>query len=531
MERTAHGGERCILGRRLGCRGLLNLPDDILLLVCAWLEEKERLPLVSVARFEVNFLVYALIGGVTRQPLRNLSGTCRALRRICIPRIFKLVFLTAAARDQDLPPVLSHVRGFFVGSRGVDRGRLTRLHNLADSLREAYFDGNVQLLPDVLQLPTLEILATCDAEWARVQPPNSLPPIRAPLRCLRICSPDRYNLLADTPQDLSHEIQWVEELCAQLHTRLELVALPAESVRVSLLAKSPWPRLRELFLYGRCPILDVPLLQMLDMMPELRSLTLAVALEQGSGPLILFPRDSEGAPDVSCLRRLTLASPSPEDDLFAHLPPELEELSLRDMPRYYRRCRYPNSGGHLDDAYSPSLLSCTGALSIFRRLRCCAALRHLELVVSEDDNELELLAFLATSCPRLDFFELHCYRNVFEYTELLDAPMAVPLDALSRALSAFRALRVARLNIDLPWTEFTISRYMASGPRDAATFTDTIAHVVAQAVPWLDAVCVLSRHYTGIHEWRMWSVHERAGIVELESLEAIGLDGMQTSDR
>ncbi|EJD37618.1 hypothetical protein AURDEDRAFT_116723, partial [Auricularia subglabra TFB-10046 SS5] len=202
----------------------------------------------------------------------------------------------------------------------------------------------------------------------------------------------------------------------------------------------------------------------------------------------------------------------------------LQELSLRDVPRFYERSRYPNPFAHLDHVYSPRILSCTETLSIFRTLHCCVALRHLELVVTEDDEELQLLAYVAASCPGLEFFELHCYRNVSEYSDLLNAPLAVSLDALGRALSAFRALRTARLNIDLPWSLFTISPHANRETRDGVTYSGTIAQIIAHAVPWLKYVCVLTCGRSGVHQWRIWAVYDREGTVELERLEASGLD-------
>lgn len=518
----------------------LDLPEDILVLVCAYIEGHDRFSLSTVPRFEENFLAYDLNGTPGPNRLIKLSETCRKLRLLCAPRIFRFPRLDVAHRLRDILahrsleifPVLSHARRLLIGDRGAEPGRLAALLELAGDMREVYLRRNVEPLPTLLQSQKLEILALSNAVWASIRTDLPLPAVRAPLRSLRICTPNRVKDMVHRHVDLSCEILWIEELCAQLCTRLEVLALPAEALRISVITAAPWPCLRELFLYGYCPILDSPLQQIFETLPKLRALSLIIATPLGQAPLVLWPRGSHAAPEISGLRRLALSSPSPDDGIFGHLPPELEELSLRDLPRLYEFHRYHDVSGTLDNAYKSRILSCGEALSIFRRMPSCAALRHLELVVTEDEHELDMLAYIAASCARLELLELHCYRNVTEYDDLVHAPLAVSLDTLGGALSEFRALRVARLNIDLPWSQFTISRRIYRGRSDGFTFTETIAQTVARAVPWLEHVCVLARCEVGLFQWRVWAVHTRGnGNVELECLELRGLDSRQLYDQ
>ncbi|EJD34374.1 hypothetical protein AURDEDRAFT_117640 [Auricularia subglabra TFB-10046 SS5] len=136
----------------------------------------------------------------------------------------------------------------------------------------------------------------------------------------------------------------------------------------------------------------------------------------------------------------------------------------------------------------------------------------------EDKHELELLAYIAEACPRLAVLELHCYRNVSDYHDLERTPLAVPLDDLSSALSAFSALRVVRLNIDFPWFLFSVSRY--AGLHGGEYYTAIVAGTIARAVPWLDAVCVLT--LDGEHVWQRWTVRKGDADVELEKLTLMG---------
>ncbi|EJD37604.1 hypothetical protein AURDEDRAFT_173271 [Auricularia subglabra TFB-10046 SS5] len=381
----------------------------------------------------------------------------------------------------------------------------------------------------MLRLPALEHLSVSKAAWDSIRSSLPVPKVLAPLRVLRLFTKGRAGMLAHRVLDLSLETLWIAELCPQLRTHLEVLALPAESVRVSLITASSWPHLRELFLYGCCPILDAPLLQMFDMLPKLRAFTLAVAVARGEASLILCPRNSRRSPDISGLRRLTLASTSPKDGIFVHVPPELEELSLRDVPRFYERRRW-GSGTPLDRAYGTHVLSCGDVLSIFRTMPRLAALNHLELVVIEDEHELDLLAYIAGSCSQLASFEFHCYRNVAEYDDLVNAPLAVPLDVLGKALATFRSLRVVRLNIDLPWSEVTISEHYDRWFADGVTYAQTIAQTIAWAVPWLDAVCVLVRDESNLHQWSMWTVDESCGDVQIREFERLrGVQYKQTS--
>ncbi|EJD37610.1 hypothetical protein AURDEDRAFT_116719 [Auricularia subglabra TFB-10046 SS5] len=467
--------------------------------------------------------------GRHRNPLFELSCTCRALRRFCVPRIFRFVDLNLTPPAASVLPVISNTRGVFFGHRGLDQPRLSAFLGTAEKLRDAYFDSVVTCLPAMLRLPALDHLSVSNAAWASIRTSFPVPKALAPLRVLRLFTKDRVEMLAHQSLDLSLEAEWIAELCPQLRTHLEVLALPAESVRVSLITASPWPHLRELFLYGCCPILDAPLLQMFDMLPKLRAFILAVAVARGQAPLILCPRNSRRSPDISGLRRLTLASTSPKDGIFVHVPPELEELSLRDVPRFYTRSPWGRTP--LDQAYGTHVLSCGDVLSIFRTMPRLAALNHLELVVIEDEHELDLLAYIAGSCSQLASFEFHCYRNVSEYDDLVSAPLAVPLDALGKALATFPSLRVVRLNIDLPWSEFTISQYYDRGFGDGSTYAQTIAQTIARAVPWLDAVCVLVRDASNLYRWNMWTVDERCGDVQLTAFERLrGVQYKQTSD-
>ncbi|EJD37623.1 hypothetical protein AURDEDRAFT_116728 [Auricularia subglabra TFB-10046 SS5] len=300
-------------------------------------------------------------------------------------------------------------------------------------------------------------------------------------------------------RDAEDENAFLEAAIAPVAHQLEVLRIPAETCRLSFLASNSWPTLRELTLRGGAPRPDAPFTQVLAAMPNLRILVAAV-IRISSVPFVLLPADANPAVALQ-LSRLTIADPGPDEAIFSHLSSSLTELSLREMPRHYiRRLKCGQ--------YSAKILTCSAALPFIRPLSA-TALRCLELVVREDDAELELMAVLASSCPGLEYLELHRYaRNDTELMDLCMPQVEVPMLALANALAPLRHLRVLRLNID---TGVHVDIYQEL-PYDVHEywhpFLEQQAILVARVLHWLHTISFLTAQLTSFAAWSTWELHD-----------------------
>ncbi|EJD37606.1 hypothetical protein AURDEDRAFT_129325 [Auricularia subglabra TFB-10046 SS5] len=235
-------------------------------------------------------------------------------------------------------------------------------------------------------------------------------------------------------------------------------------------------------------------------MPNLRILA-AVVVRLASVPFVLLPADPNPAVALQ-LSRLTIADPEPDEAIFAHLSGSLTELSLREMPRHYVRRMEPCK-------HSAKSLTCAAALPFIRTLSA-TALRRLELVVREDDAELELMAVLASSCPGLEYLELHRYaRNDMELLDQRMPQVEVPMLALATALAPLRHLRMLRLNIDTG-VHVNIWRAMASDVHNYwHPFLEQQAIIIARVLPWLHTISFLTAQITLLAGWSTWELDDR----------------------
>lgn len=159
-------------------------------------------------------------------------------------------------------------------------------------------------------------------------------------------------------------------------------------------------------------------------------------------------------------------------------------------------------------------MTCSTALNLFRRLET-ACLRRLELVVIGDERALELLSHLALTCQSLVSFELHLYRNVVDRHGVLHDPPSLPLTTLATALSAFKGLKVLRLNIEYPLSQVRLMGHSFAYSDTSSRFSEGIARTVALHIPQLQSIGVLGVLDLNIIGWRMWTVGENDGALAL----------------
>lgn len=274
------------------------------------------------------------------------------------------------------------------------------MHGFSDESTTAH-------LAAVLAAPSIEHLTLRDVTLSSFSQPAS------PTTYLREFSMSFSHRLSDvltmSPEVFATEMACLQSFLEPMRQQFTTLRLPGESMRLSFLAASPWPLLRELTICGARPTLDVPFSQVLHAMPELRSVALAVAHPHAAPPLILLPEGAIPSPNLCHLRRFVISFPHPEDRIFQYLPVCLRELSLRDTPRHWYRKTHQFGLDQLTESFGSPLLTCHGAMRIFSVMQC-ANLERLELVVREDEYEEQMLDQVARACPRLHFLELHRYR-------------------------------------------------------------------------------------------------------------------------
>ncbi|EJD34450.1 hypothetical protein AURDEDRAFT_176495 [Auricularia subglabra TFB-10046 SS5] len=328
------------------------------------------------------------------------------------------------------------------------------------------------------------------------------------LSTLDISQSDR-DVVALSSNELRHEGVALERFSTLLIQQLEVLRIPGESLRLSFLASTVWPRLRELAIRGGAPLADAPLDRVLCAMPRLRILTLAVVRPEDR-PLTLFPVNPTWHRMLG-LERLTLTDPQPGENIFAHLSDALSELSLRDVPRYYVRRR-------LDQVYAPTVLLSRDAIRILETLPLSGALlRHLEITHREDGAEHDLLSLIAASCRNLVVFELHQYcADDLLFMQKSSEEVDISFDSLANVLSPLRKLQQLRLNFDLG----------LPSPRKLASLVEyqwqpffaRKAVEISNVMHWLDSVAFLTTDASGPACWSIWDLKRSptGGSVEVE---------------
>ncbi|OBZ67618.1 hypothetical protein A0H81_12503 [Grifola frondosa] len=224
----------------------------------------------------------------------------------------------------------------------------------------------------------------------------------------------------------------------------------------------------------------------LAVMPSLTSLTLKLAQSTYLPPLLLWPRDLRRDVNISNLRQFTISYPHPDDEIFAHLPPELLSISVRDSPRYfiYNKCvMAPNR---------TPVLSGTDLLRILNT-QAFIALERLEIVYRVDSGDPQMMESIADMFPELRFLEIHRYPS--------DDSEKSALKEIVTTLSRLKNLRVLRLNLhptSHPPFEVILESLDVLGER---------AQIVADAfaLSQLSEVAFLRRNYYHNY-WATWYI-------------------------
>ncbi|PIL28354.1 hypothetical protein GSI_09505 [Ganoderma sinense ZZ0214-1] len=199
----------------------------------------------------------------------------------------------------------------------------------------------------------------------------------------------------------------------KLHLSVERLTLSSEAAPIDAMAQWEWPRLRELTLTGeRWAEPRTPLLSLFSSMPYLRKLALDLSVVRGylADPPPLWPCGHRAAFPWPDLTHLSLSNPHAEDEVFAHLPPALQSLSLCCCPHKSEKLLLDGIAT-IPHRYKYLVLDSSGMLGILSRCRT-PRLAHLKIEYNAGDREHDLLEHLTAAFPRLTSLQIHRYRNV-----------------------------------------------------------------------------------------------------------------------
>ncbi|EJD40966.1 hypothetical protein AURDEDRAFT_115674 [Auricularia subglabra TFB-10046 SS5] len=450
-----------------------------------------------------------------KNPLIPLSMTCSRVRNVCLPFLFASLVLNHLVPERSLqaPSVLAYVRGIYIS--GVDHVvTLRSILAVATNARVIKFQGNSSALPYIFALPSLVDCTLCNVDIGWHTPKVGRPPDA--LRVFRMADSNRWaGIRTRDAENLRAERDFIQAVIHPNRLSLEEAVLPGETTQLCTLSAAPWPSLRILALVGAYPedAATVPLVDVLAMLPNLRSLTFGLAPRRCQAALHVWPPGHvpSNPPALDHLVRLSLSFPRDDDLIFALVPRDLAELALRDSPRYYSRVPqrrlWPTAGDMNEVGYAAPgpLLTSAGAARIFATLPELLHLVRLELVVQSesaqgglDPAESAMYARISAKCPSLRVLELHRYRAAEART--------VPVGAILEALRTFRSLHELRLNLDFPPFGRLAGIYEDYG-KMSALLDDSAPHVAA-ALPWLECIAILQRDTGNARRWVTWTVRQ-----------------------
>ncbi|TBU40286.1 hypothetical protein BD309DRAFT_356250 [Dichomitus squalens] len=426
----------------------------------------------SIFKLDVDVLVYMFQILQSAGGLRSLSSTCRGLRTLSMPVLFKICIVDVSRPITIFHFLPSTLWPFVSSLHIVDNCpdiramRLPKhdLHYTADPLMCGILDG--AFLKDALQqMPRLRSVhvgfhwgedhglgwnvvdAILSASQIREFTISSYMfcPREAPARRDIPLNPSarlttfnyaRYASRSQLHADVQRAALGV--VVGSLRFYLERLRLPSDLSPISTLRSLSWTRLRELRLDGTYPPnIDAPLLDIISGMPRLRSLALLFALPRDMEKQPLWPPRCTLHFPLPELEELVVSYPDPEDYLYSHLPPSLRRLSLRCCPHH---CVHAWEPEYCSRWHSP--IPCASDLLRILSSIKTPLLQHLQLEYVADHADAALLGNISASFPRLSSLEIHRFRQADNSD--------VSIEDVTLAIAHLHHLRTISLHLDLP---------------------------------------------------------------------------------
>ncbi|KAM5544868.1 hypothetical protein V8D89_001766 [Ganoderma adspersum] len=397
----------------------------------------------------------------------HLSATCRTLREVCKPMVFRnvtrrlttpianseefcpatvsslvqsLVLVDDCEQQQWGVPSLFHLIGGqledrFIGSPDSpffcpifggpefqsSLKRLSSLRKLSLSSSSSWVLHGVQwdTLKSILSLPRLEEFSLHGLIFSPGLADDATPdelevPNLDHIRYFRYEAPSFRVSSWGTRESypFSSEEMMLHRVLEKLHNTVENLTLSSEAAPIPTMAQWEWPHLRELTLTGeRWAEPRTALVCLFANMPHLRNVVFDLSVVRGylADAPPLWPRGHRATFPWSDLTHLSLSHPHTEDEIFAHLPPTLQSLSLCCCPHKSEKLLL-EAIATLPHRYKYLVLDSSEMLGILRRCRT-PQLAHLKLEYNACDREHDLLEHLTVAFPRLTSLQIHRYRN------------------------------------------------------------------------------------------------------------------------
>ncbi|KAI0311029.1 hypothetical protein OF83DRAFT_1271785, partial [Amylostereum chailletii] len=312
--------------------------------------------------------------------LRHFSSTCRNIRSITLPILFRRTFCVWNEEHEsvELPPsplwpyiqsICCLEQGYYLPGSGypvASLGKTLRQFPYLCSVAFSEIFGGVPLnVIRAFLIPSIRSIHFDRSSWAGPIPSNhpghpqlDWPPIDAQ-SAVDILPPIVTEFIYTDTQwrqvpaeeytwryggvkrlrtiSYGPEVGYLRPLVMHIRPTVRKLVLPAESTPFDAMAKVLWPCLLELRLWGRYPESDElkNIVPALSMMPHLRDLELVAGHPDQPNRVRLWSESAAPVPNFVQLRTFKLSYPNPHDLIFSHLPPTLRHLSLRDEPRHY----------------------------------------------------------------------------------------------------------------------------------------------------------------------------------------------------
>ncbi|EJD45428.1 hypothetical protein AURDEDRAFT_165643 [Auricularia subglabra TFB-10046 SS5] len=241
------------------------LPEDILLAVCDHLDPQRAIGITTVARLERHQQAGFLDWRGRGSEFRAFSMTCRSLRKLCLPFMFRVCVLHAKMVDKVVPQSVSvFTRRLYIHQVQMTPSHFRDFLRAMPNVREAYVSYSPHLLPTLLETASLEVFALRRVPMS--QPLALFANVSAPLRTLRLLPEPHLSFLDKPAEQILAETEWLKSLLPLVRPTLEQLYLPAESTRLSCLCLDtrrdvppgypPRPRLAAAYRVSRGPLVS-----------------------------------------------------------------------------------------------------------------------------------------------------------------------------------------------------------------------------------------------------------------------------------
>ncbi|KAI0073194.1 hypothetical protein K474DRAFT_243263 [Panus rudis PR-1116 ss-1] len=441
------------------------------------------------------------------EDLLSLSQVCRRLRDVCKPTLFRRLLCTGSVLDPECYDVFGRIMPYAQTIVFTLRGYpycfgkamqplfpyMTRLRTVI--FRE-YGEGlHIELIKGILTAPNLETFVLEDVVWEQSPPYySSEAPVLAPLkrfieRQCGIFSPQ--SAKSDLYQYDPHGFTlWFRcDVLSQASNTMEFIRMPSDGLSLQFLATHSWPSLRELTIYGSCPVVDVPFISVLQAMPSLHTLKClireAVCFE-------ICPVELAQLVDIHVppLQDILVTNVKPADPFFQLL--RSDDVVTITIIIYIE--------------WPYDLASTGDEVLRLLRSRTFPALVNLDIgfFASNSSSLQQLCSSLALFCPNVRNLTIHLFHDV-------GYPSA---DPIVTALTPLKGLRTLRLDMHFPTVD--------DSWREVPKLIDSSMQRTIEVLPWLDTISFLPN--SGSRKWVVCNLEKADDSIKLGEIEHVTRD-------